>query len=89
MQAGHSPASLHLHGFSEAAGCSKCILPAPAGCKQHPRLPLSLFALSQPGMLPGRAATQSDASTLEISLDQGVSSQCFWGGTSLSLVAKS
>lgn len=89
MQAGHFPASLQLHGFSEAAGCPKCVLPAPAGCRQHPRFPHGLFALSQPGMLPGRAAAQSGASPLLISLGQGVPSQCFWGGTSLSLAEKS
>lgn len=89
MQAGHSPTSLQLHGFSEAAGCPKCVLPVPAGCKQHPRFSLSLFALSQPGMLSGRAAAQSDASTLLISLGQGAPSQCFWGGTSLSSDEKS
>lgn len=88
MQAGHSPASLQLHGFSEAAGCPERVLPAPAGCKQHPRFPLSLFTLSQPGMLSGRAAAQSDASTLLISLGPGAPSQCFWGGTPLSLAEK-
>lgn len=86
MQAGHSPASLQLHGFSEAAGCPRCV---PAGCKQHPRFRLSLFALSQPGMLPGKAAAQSGASTLLISLGQGAPSPCFWERTSLSLVEKS
>lgn len=58
MQAGHSPASLQLHSFSEAAGCPKCVLAAnsirgsPSACLLFPSQGCCLGGLQHSLMPP-------------------------------------